>query len=752
MGLAGMLVVRPANFATTTSAYGGAADAFSAEAAAALNEFDPDFNVNPFVVDPIDYHSSLFLLNGRTFDTTNPTVGKIDVGPGDVLLVRYANLGTHDRGVTILNERQMVRAEDSHVLKNPIDVATKWTTPGQVSDAFISIDPQTPLGTQFAMFESGYHLSNGPSLGLGGAMTYLDAVKGLAGAAGGPLSQVTLAAATVAGSNSALTFTGTQDLSFTAVIQARSGSLIGAEWSLDSVGAPGTGHKLNDPLASCVPSAPSGTSMTVRCTIKAATLDTMMLASPAVDGDHIIWVHGQDASSGSNGWGVVSGDVFTFNISGPDTGALSVHNSPTNGSRLTDVANGGGLNQVDLPTADLVLLGTSAASLSDWVVLGGEYCLDPANNDATKCPAGGAGAAALVMSPGPVTGAPITPAACMPPAAPPGPPSTPPAVAPPGGGSVVSFCGIVPATRLAGLAEGLHTIYFHAYEAPGIAGNGRFGAPPGRWGDYTIDSASATFVIDRTGPTTSNVVIDPNPNNGNFNGPGNQNFLDSLMVSATLSDVASGNSTIDFAEVFVTAPSVATNPVLPAHYGSGAEMIPAGARWDSPTKSAQAYIPLAVLTAYPEGLVRYWVHARDIAGNWGGWAHADLTLDRTPPVFNYPPTPTNGSAITCTAGCTITLSATDKLSGGVNSRIVQAEWFIDQGAHLVCSAPAPGCTPEAVAPGDPGQGNGTAISITPGYTVAASFGVGPKPAGTKIVFRVRDAAGNWSLDSIVVTK
>jgi hypothetical protein len=259
-------------------------------------------------------------------------------------------------------------------------------------------------------------------------------------------------------------------------------------------------------------------------------------------------------------------------------------------------------------------------------------------------------------------------------------------------------------------------------------------------------------VIDRTGPTTSNVVIDPNPNNGNFNGPGNQNFLDSLMVSATLSDVASGNSTIDFAEVFVTAPSVATNPVLPAHYGSGAEMIPAGARWDSPTKSAQAYIPLAVLTAYPEGLVRYWVHARDIAGNWGGWAHADLTLDRTPPVFNYPPTPTNGSAITCTAGCTITLSATDKLSGGVNSRIVQAEWFIDQGAHLVCPAPAPGCTPEAVAPGDPGQGNGTAISITPGYTVAGTFSVGPKPAGTKIVFRVRDAAGNWSLDSIVVTK
>jgi hypothetical protein len=98
------------------------------------------------------------------------------------------------------------------------------------------------------------------------------------------------------------------------------------------------------------------------------------------------------------------------------------------------------------------------------------------------------------------------------------------------------------------------------------------------------------------------------------------------------------------------------------------------------------------------------------------------------------------------------VSATDKLSGGVNSRIVQAEWFIDQGAHLVCFPVTPGCTPEVIAPGDPGQGNGTGIAITPGYTVAATVTFGPKAKDTRIVFRVRDAAGNWSLDTIVVTK
>jgi hypothetical protein len=35
--------------------------------------------------------------------------------------------------------------------------------------------------------------------------------------------------------------------------------------------------------------------------------------------------------------------------------------------------------------------------------------------------------------------------------------------------------------------------------------------------------------------------------------------------------------------------------------------------------------------------------------------------------------------------------------------------------------------------------------------VTATFNTGAQPAGTKIVFRVRDAAGNWSLNSMVVT-
>ncbi|MBJ7612051.1 MAG: multicopper oxidase domain-containing protein [Candidatus Dormibacteraeota bacterium] len=729
MGLAGLLIVRPANFSTTNSAYGTTAnDGFTAEATAALNEFDPEFNADPFKADPIDYHASLFLLNGRTFDPANPTLGKIDVGPGDILLLRYADLGPHDRGLTLENERQRVLADDSHLLRNPADVATKWLTAGQVSDALVTVDPQEPLNSHIPIFESGFHFNNGPSLGLGGALSYLDVVKGVGGAPGGPLTQVTVTPPTNAGR-----VTDAPE-HVTGAITATTGALnSAAEWFLDDVTAPGTGQPIT-----------LGAGGSVDFTISQIQLNTMLMSSANRDGDHVVWVHGQDAG----GWGVVSGDVFTYNASGADAGALSVHVSPTNGSRFTDVANGAGPNGADKPTADLMLLGSFAAALPDWVVIGGEYCLD-----GTNCATGSGTPVYVTPVPNP---APAfynsLPDGCVPPPPPPG--ITPPTPGdPPGGGSTVSFCGVVPASVLNAKPEGVHTLYFRACEVPNQASSTFPGSC--RWGDFGLAGASISFLIDKHGPAAGHMVLDPNPNNGTLNAAGNLNFLDSVQAAATLDDSSTGNSNISYGEVFLTSTSVTADPVPASQFGTGAEMIPANARWDSPNKQAYAYVPLAELTSYPEGLVRFWAHGRDLAGNWGGWAYTDLTLDRTAPKFDSPPTPADGSQIgPCTAGCSVTVGATDPLSSGVHSKIVQAEWFVDQGAHLICEQPpGPGCTPEVVAPGDPGKGNGTAIPIaSPGYTVTVTFNTGPQPAGTKVVFRVRDAAGNWSINSMVVTR
>jgi FtsP/CotA-like multicopper oxidase with cupredoxin domain len=772
MGLAGLLIVRPADYATTTSAYGAGNGLFSAESTAVLNEFDADFNADPFNVDPLDYKANLFLFNGLTFDNNpahQPFAGRIPVGPGDVLLMRYANLGTHDRGMTILNERQAVLGQDSRNVfdpgtprLNPSDVTTVWMTPGQVTDAFVSIDPQVPLGTQLPIFESGYHLNNLDSLGLGGAFSYLDVVSGVGGDPTGPTATVVLGAATQAGNSPSLGYTGAQDLSFTATLTATTGNLSAGEWFLDSPGAAGTGFNFNSAGCVATPTIWLGTvtTATFKCTISALQLDTLVLLSAPVDGDHVVWAHGQDSAA----WGVVSGDVFTYNIGGPDTGALTAHSTPTNEVlRFTDVANGAckatdpapclGAG-ADKPVHDLVVLGTSAASLSNWVILGGEYCILPESVTPTSvnCPSGG-GSGLVFTTPGPVAGAPRPADACTPPPPPPG-ISPPSPGAAPGGASLVSFCADVPPSVLASLNGGVYNLYVHAYEAPNQVGSGLFGAAVGRWGNYSLPDAGIGFVIDRTGPAAGNVIFDHDHNNGTLNSPGNLNFLDSLQVGATLDDSHLGNSKVALAEVFLTLPSVTANPVPPDAYGTGAEMIPSGARWDSPVKTAYAYIPLAQLTTYPEGKVRFWAHGLDIAGNWGSWTYGDLTLDRTAPKFNYPTTPDNGSSIACQAGCSITIDATDPVSGGVNSSIVQAEWFVDAGAHLICEQPPfPGCALEVVAPGDPGQGLGIQVPIGGAASPSLNVVFNPlaQPPGTKIVFRVKDAAGNWSLDSMVLT-
>ena len=789
MGLSGLLIVRPKAFAPglLSGAYDGPTvgtvdGVFTAESVAALNEFDPEFNKSPFVADPVDYNASVFTLNGHAFDPSGLGAGKIDVGNTDTILMRYANLGSHDRGLTILNHRQQVLAEDSNRLKNPGDVATKWLTAGQVSDAFVKIDPQSPLGSRIPIFESGYHLNNGDSLGLGGAMNYLDVVSGVAGAASGPISTVAIGAST---------YTDTQPLTFTATVTTTTAPLSGAEWFFDGVGAAGSGFKFSDTAhATCPAGTVIGATTTFNCSMTPAQVNALVVLAPPADGDHLIWVHGLDAG----GWGVVSGDVFTFNGSGPVIGSVTSHAAvtcdasipacaatngysamtthanvaPATGTSTgfpvyTNVANGASnthvVNNQRVPCTvadvaavpsvgctavgdnvinkDLVLLGTAASSLSDWVVLGGEYCLDPAPNplDPSTCSLAGSAVSAmkLITTPGPTTGAgtvpsptvysgPNVPDPCVPLPSPAG--VNPPALgAAPGGGSVVSFCATVPQATLATLAEGTHYLYIHAYETPSAPTAG-FTAKAGRWGPYDPTSP-VTFVIDRTGPSAGTPVIDHNPNNGTVFSAGNLNFLDSLQVAATLDDSKAGygNSIVNSGEVFLSKDDGRLTPVPAAEYGTGAEMVPTGGQWNSSTKLAYAYIPLAELTSYPEGKVKFWVHGRDLAGNWGEWSSVLLTLDRTAPTITS----------TSSAIGSVTFTATDPLSGGVQSKIVQAEWF--------------------TAFPDPGVGLGNPINIpTPGFTVTGVTFQPVAASGTQIFFRVKDQAGNWSTTSMVVAK
>ncbi|HEY4888279.1 MAG TPA: hypothetical protein VIJ58_06835, partial [Candidatus Dormibacteraeota bacterium] len=236
MGLAGILIVRPSNFDGPTGcncAYANGAGAFVDESTLLLNEFDPAFNSDPFNSDPVDFSPSEYTINGQAFDPTHPGSGKINVVSGDVLLLHYANLSEHERGITIANERQTILADDSYVLTNPVDVATKWLNPGQVSDSFVTIDPSFPPYTHVPVYDAGLHLSNGADSGLGGMFTYLDVVGGLAGNPNGPVTTVSVNPP----NNS-----GIEDLTVSGTMTSGAGTtLTDAEWFLDNPGTPGSG-------------------------------------------------------------------------------------------------------------------------------------------------------------------------------------------------------------------------------------------------------------------------------------------------------------------------------------------------------------------------------------------------------------------------------------------------------------------------------------------------------------------------------
>jgi hypothetical protein len=771
MGLTGMLVVRPSNWSTTLhTAYGDAASTFTAESPVELNEIDTSFNANPVTGDLHHFQPNVFLVNGVAFDRASPAAGSIPVSPGDQLLLRYADLGIKERSMTIANARQTELSADTHVLSVQPDLAAMYLNPVQTADALTTVDPTLPLNTLVPLYDQGHHFTI-PGGGLGGMLTMLNVVNGLAGTAAGPVTSVTV---TTTNATQNTTNDGTYDTTVTGTITSNTGATItGAEWFFDNSGAGGTG--------TAVPVTPTGAGTATFSFIVPATgpnsLATL-LSNPSlghVNGEHVFWVHGLDA----NGWGVVSGDTENVNISGPVVTHVTVHSTPTNGTTKP--------NDIDGST-NLVIIGTAVASLPDWVVNMVEVCIDApcANGTGTQLPlattaATSVGSLATAVTAGsPITqvtlqagvthllpsglgliltnaagnidtitlssdvspGTTVLPIQSLA-------PTNSYAIGDPvtqAGGTangpdaaVVAFAGSV-----AYSTPGPHTFFIHACEAPPPAPSPLPTTCPvnGRWGvaNNAATTAQAPFVIDQVGPATSITKVDPDPNNGTQSGNGNVGFIDQERIDATITDVATGNSPISLGEVFVTQtrdPSThaittcgGTTAPAAADYGTGAEMVPVGGKWNvSPTQSATAYIPLADIRACPEGKVRFWVHGKDLAGNWGDFASYDMTLDKTPPVID---------AATATPSSTtvaLNIQAHDPVSGGVNSNIVQAEYFLTPctpGAELGCF-------------NDPGPGNGTQIPIgAPGTSINVTVTIPRPPHPSELFVRVKDAAGNWT--------
>jgi hypothetical protein len=276
-------------------------------------------------------------------------------------------------------------------------------------------------------------------------------------------------------------------------------------------------------------------------------------------------------------------------------------------------------------------------------------------------------------------------------------PSSPPA------SPIASLSGTIAAATVAALSEGTHTVSVDSKDA---AGN---------WGAC----ATSTLTVDKTGPTTANLGVSPNPNNGTLSIDPNK--LE-IWVTGTVTDpIASGvQSNIKAVEGFLDTAGA---------NGSGIVAIPVDGSFNSPTESFYLPMPLYSVRALTQGPHTFYMHGQDTAGNWGPLSTVILIVDKTGPTItgaSAAPNPTNGAG-----SVTLNAAATDSANGtAAASNIVAAEWF--RGI-------------------DPGAGNGTPMSAATGafsssatLALTATINVSTWSYGNyTLSVRAKDAAGNW---------
>jgi hypothetical protein len=209
---------------------------------------------------------------------------------------------------------------------------------------------------------------------------------------------------------------------------------------------------------------------------------------------------------------------------------------------------------------------------------------------------------------------------------------------------VVSPSGVkiasVTATIPSGQSPGTHVVSVRSQDSLG------------NWGSAT----TINLIVDQTGPTTSNVVAAPNPNNGAlpFNPNGGAETTPALRVTASISDATSNIAAV---ETFID--TVGAN-------GSGVVMQPVDGLFNSPSEAAYGDIPLTTIAALSDGNHTIYVHGKDAAGNWGATSSTTLVIDKTAPTISS--VTLNGMAspatiLSGTASMTLNVNATDGGTG-----------------------------------------------------------------------------------------
>jgi hypothetical protein len=170
---------------------------------------------------------------------------------------------------------------------------------------------------------------------------------------------------------------------------------------------------------------------------------------------------------------------------------------------------------------------------------------------------------------------------------------------------VASLDAVIPASDVAALPEKDNSIWVRSQDAQGA------------WGE----PLEVRLTVDRTGPVTTGVTVDPSPNDGTQ--PVNASTPAVRVRAAQITDPihpdpGGVNGAVVKAEMFIDA--VGAN-------GSGIVVEADDGVFDSSTESGYSDIPLATVKQMTPGTHKIYVHAKDAAGNWGTSACGELVVN-----------------------------------------------------------------------------------------------------------------------------
>jgi Multicopper oxidase len=262
------------------------------------------------------------------------------------------------------------------------------------------------------------------------------------------------------------------------------------------------------------------------------------------------------------------------------------------------------------------------------------------------------------------------------------------------GGSAAPVRGLT-ALIPAGLTLGAHTVAVTSTDALGNVGA----------------AANITLTVASTGPTTSTVAANPNPNNGTYTISSNQPVL---RVTAVVTGSPATN-VVNAAEGFIDSTPLATVRGFP--------FVPVDGVWNTFTENASVDIPIANIGALSTGTHLINVRGRDATGTWGAFASVTLLIDRTAPTLASGSLTSAALVAFGTPSATLTFVAAD--AGGAGLFGIQY-WF-----------------DSATPPANPAKAEGASTATINISTLAGG--------AHTLYFRARDAANNVSTTVVTAT-